>query len=166
MGSLSNLIGGLLVRFLSGRSWLFYEVGWVINSAAKLSKRGLRPSCFAFMAILISVGPAFQAHAGISSNDLQKYCARKGSGGYTYCIAYLNGAIEMFRKLRNADPRLDHICVQATELSPDARREMYFEWSVRNNNSAPSMDAPDAIIQALSEAFPCQKDNALPSVSE
>ena len=114
----------------------------------------------AALAILAAVK---SSHAEVSQQDLQNYCARKGSGGYTYCVAYLAGAIEMLRMLKDSNTDFKSICMPRTELRPDARRKMYYEWALRNNAGL-SAPAASAIIRALSDQYACNADTD-PTVS-
>lgn len=96
-------------------------------------------------------------HAEISQKDMQKYCARKGSGSYTYCVAYLAGATEMLRMLKDTNLDIRSICLPRIELGPDARRKMYYEWALRNNDGG-SGSAASAIVLSLSDSYACTPD--------
>ena len=64
----------------------------------------------------------------------------------------------MLRMLKNPDTDFSSICMPRTELGPDARRTMYYEWTLRNN-PGPSSPAVSAIIRALSDQFACNTEN-------
>jgi len=109
------------------------------------------------MVALVVLATTKSSHAEVSQRDLQNYCARKGSGGYTYCVAYLAGAIEMLRMLKDTSTDFKSICIPRIELNPDARRKMYYEWTLRNNSGL-SSPAVSAIIRALSDQYACNAD--------